>query len=386
MKKIIGSLLAAFILILLVSSVTQAISTCSGNCCTDSLPSGDPAYTDQQLILTCIPDNWNGQLVVYAHGYTPPQESVLLPFDELKLPDGTNLPDVLASYGFAFATTSYHKNGYAIEQAGNDINSLVTHFKSLVTNGPEKVYLIGSSEGGLIVTMLLEKNYNMYDAGLAICSPIAGMPHQIKYAGDFRVIFDYYFPQIFNFGAADVPANAFQSWDSYVNFITNAMAGDPSSTKNLFKVTRAAVDSHDPSSAVNTALSVLFLNIWGADDLVEVAGGQPYDNRHTWYWGSSSDRKLNARVERIGSDKLALDYVRNFYQPTGKLKRPLVTLHTTLDELVPFDHEIIYSGQVFASGLIKNLTVLPIQRYGHCNFTGQEILGAFELMIKRTNK
>jgi hypothetical protein len=58
-------------------------------------------------------------------------------------------------------------------------------------------------------------------------------------------------------------------------------------------------------------------------------------------------------VERMGPDRPALDCVRNFYQPTEELKRPLVTLHTTLDELGPFNYEIIYSVQVFICGLIK---------------------------------
>jgi hypothetical protein len=40
-------------------------------CQEGSLPSHDPQYPADQLIVVCIPPNWNGQLVVYAHGYVP---------------------------------------------------------------------------------------------------------------------------------------------------------------------------------------------------------------------------------------------------------------------------------------------------------------------------
>ena len=42
-------------------------------CREGSLPSHDPQYPSEQLTVVCIPPMWNGQLVVYAHGYVPPQ-------------------------------------------------------------------------------------------------------------------------------------------------------------------------------------------------------------------------------------------------------------------------------------------------------------------------
>src|SRR5215510_5724478 len=84
-------------------------------CQTDAVPTSDPQYP-AQLILICLHrDSWNGQLVVYAHGYEAPQAPLALPLDELTLPDGNGqpvfTPAVLLARGFAFATTSYRKNG-----------------------------------------------------------------------------------------------------------------------------------------------------------------------------------------------------------------------------------------------------------------------------------
>jgi len=358
-------------------------------CQEGSLPSHDPQYPADQLIRICIPpnSNWNGQLVVYAHGYVPAQAPLALPLTELTLPDGTFVPDLVLSQGFAFATSSYHKNGYAVEQARKDLNDLVKHFKTLVPRGSlQKVFITGASEGGEIATMLIERYPDKYAGALALCGPVGGGPFEVQYLSDFRVVFDYFFPNVFSFGATDVPDNAFFNWAAYTQAIAFAMtSSDPGATAQLFNVTGAALDPQDPTSAVATAVGVLFYSIWGTDDLIATAGGMPYDNQSTAYFGSFNDAALNAGVERVQSDGRARAYVGRFYQPTGELQRPLVTLHNTLDPVVPFQHELIYSGLVVGAGNSSFLTVIPIPRYGHCNFNAQEVGGAFALLVQQAS-
>lgn len=354
-------------------------------CQAGSLPGHDPQYPDDQLILICIPPNWNGQLVVYAHGYVPAQAPLALPLAELTLPDGSFMPEVLLAQGFAFATTSYHKNGYAVEQARKDLNALVRHFKTQVPRESlQKVFLIGASEGGEIAAMMIERHPGKYNGALALCGPIGGARFQVKYLGDFRAVFDYFFPDVFSFGAAnDVPSDAFLNWANDTQAIAVAMAADPSATAQLLSVTGAAVDPGDPASAVTTAVGVLFYSVWGTNDLTATAGGIAYDNRSTVYLGSFDDAALNAGVERVQSDGRARAYLRRFYQPSGELERPLVTLHNTLDPVVPFQHEVIYSGLAAEEGSGNFLTVIPVARYGHCNFTVEEISAAFALLVQQ---
>jgi pimeloyl-ACP methyl ester carboxylesterase len=211
-------------------------------CVKDSLPSHDPQYPANQEIVTCIPEPWNGHLVIYAHGYVAPQRPLALPTVELTLLDGTFLPKEALKLGFAFATSSYHKNGYAVKQARKDLNDLLQHFKTLVPpKSLQKVFITGASEGGLIATMLVEKHPGKYDGGLALCGPVGGAPYQINYLGDFRVVFDYFFPDVFPFGTVDVPPDAFEDWETlYVLTIAGAMASPPGATPQLFSVTGAA--------------------------------------------------------------------------------------------------------------------------------------------------
>ncbi len=352
-------------------------------CQPGSLPSHDPQYPADQLIMVCVPPNWNGQLVMYAHGYVPEQAALALPVTELTLTDGTFLPNLVLSQGFAFATTSYHKNGYAVEQARSDLNDLLQYFKKIVPAGSlQKVYLTGASEGGEIVALMIEHFPDKYNGALAACGPIGGGAYQVRYLTDFRVVFDYFFPGVFGFGAKQIPPTAFLNWDAYTQQVGLAIASNPAAAAQLYRVTGAALDPADQStSAVSSAVAILWYSIWGTNDLLATAGGMPYDNQRTQYIGSLDDASLNAGVERISSDGRARAYLDRFYQTTGDLQRPLVTLHTLYDPIVPFQHELIYQQLVAARGRSNYLTTIPVVRYGHCNFTGAEVMQGLGALI-----
>jgi pimeloyl-ACP methyl ester carboxylesterase len=365
-------------------------------CQRGSLLTHDQQFPADQLILVCIPANWNGNVVLYAHGYVPPQAPLALPIAELTL-NGTFVPELLLGQGFAFATSSYHKNGVAIEQARDDLNDLRAYFERLVPpRSLQNVFLIGASEGGLIAVELLERNPNDYDGGLTLCGSIGGSLQQIHYAYDFRVVFDYFFPTVFtfppgqpserHFGAFDVPENAYLLWPTvYEPRIIAALTNEPLSAAQLFRITGAAVDPNDPTSAIDTALAVLSYNIFGTKDTIATTGGIPYDNRFRIYLGSTNDAALNRGVERIKGDHRAELYAFRFYQTTGELHQPLVTLHNTLDPAVPFRHELTYSALAALQRKLRFLSVLPVPTYGHCEFTTEQILGAFALMVQQAN-
>jgi pimeloyl-ACP methyl ester carboxylesterase len=331
-----------------------------------------------QQILVCVPPlGWNGNLVVYAHGYVAPQAPIALPAGELGRFPG--LIPFLLGEGYAFATTSYTKNGYAVEQAGNDLNALVGYFNTQVAPA-NKVFITGASEGGLITTMLVERYPNVYAGGLAMCGPINGMPDQIDYLADFRVVFDAFFPQVFEFSAADVPPGAFLSWESeYLPVIAKVLQLHPNKTQELFAMTGAAYVPGDPLSYLTTTEGVLFYSVWGTNDLIATAGGMPYGNQDTWYEGSHNDVALNARVERVAGSDGARGYVGLYYQTSGMLSRPLVTLHNDLDPVVPSWHEDRYAGRVAPSFLFQRVPVA--QPYGHCAFSPEEILAAFGTLV-----
>ncbi len=68
------------------------------------------------------------------------------------------------------------------------------------------------------------------------------------------------------------------------------------------------------------------------------------------------------------------------YQTTGKIKIPLVTMHTTLDPVIPYWHEILYKSKVLAEDS-SSLTQISVARYGHCAFYSEEMLLAFNRLL-----
>jgi pimeloyl-ACP methyl ester carboxylesterase len=227
--------------------------------CTEStLPSDDPNHPSPQLILTCLPSDFNGTLIVYAHGYVRPQEPLSLP-EEFGNADVQELVQQLVNLGFGVATSSFHKNGYAIQQAEADLNRLVDYVRSIEPD-LETVYSIGASEGGLITAMLIEQHPDIYDGGLALCGPLAGTNFQIKHLADVRVLFDYFYRQVFPFGVLDVPANAHEQWDGPEGFkakIAAAIEDDPGGIAQVFDVAQVTCKAGDPAVAANCAENML---------------------------------------------------------------------------------------------------------------------------------
>jgi hypothetical protein len=127
-----------------------AIANPSGVCDPDvQLPSG--AY-----YRICMPTgSWNGDLVLYAHGYVAFNEPITIPENQLQL-GSTSLPELINALGFAFATTSYRVNGLAVEHSVDDLIDVVNVFSA--THGvPTHTLVTGVSEGGLVTPLAVER-------------------------------------------------------------------------------------------------------------------------------------------------------------------------------------------------------------------------------------
>ncbi len=402
------SLVASLVLVLGVSGAQSQESPPLPDDCNTIVDAGSGQV--EEIKIVCQPEEWNGVLVVYAHGYVAPGQAIQISGDTLQAAQ-ILLPGLLGN-GFAFATTSYRKNGYAIEQAENDINALVENYPGGI---PETVLLVGASEGALIITGLIEKYKGRYDGGLALCGPLAGTNYTVQYFGDFRVIFDYLFPvhpldslPIF-FTDADNPiaskigiippdkGDQFweANWLSGINYegrIKETILYDLNNnngdlTQQLFDIVRVAMpDSDNPDYAelvAETVSGILSYTIRGFNDLGETAGGDPYGNKRKWYWGSKNDWLLNFQVERVAPDRSARSYLKKYYTPTGKPSAPLVLAHTIGDGTVPFRNQVIYGLKALFGGFADQVQTISVDRFGHCTFEPQEALGAFGLLLSK---
>jgi hypothetical protein len=356
-----------------------AEAACKSSCRPDGAQSSGAIYR------ICMPEPscYNGDLVIYAHGYVDAYKPVGIPEGQLTLPDGTSIPSLINSIGYGFATTSYSRNGLAVVEGVRDVRNLVDVYTKDV-GAPKRVFMVGPSEGGLVTAKAVEAYPTVFTGGLAACGPIGNFRAQIDYIGDFRVLFDYFFPGVIPGKATQVPQSVIDNWDAiYVPRIKAAVAAKPAAAVELLRVGKVPI-WFNPANIEDAILSVAWYTVFATNDAAQQLRGQPFDNIGKWYMGSSNDLRLNLLVERYAAAPQALATIQNFYETTGLLGIPLVTMHTTGDQVVPYWHEPLYRTKVQSTGSAGKHINIPVLRYGHCNFKAAEVLFGFALLVLQT--
>ena len=389
-----GKVLIILVLVLTIAPVLPASAQTSIACDYFGLHANGAKYC-----ITLPPEGyWNGDLIIFAHGYVSVTQPLEIPWDQLILPDGTPMPDLVNSLGYAFATTSYSENGLAVVRGVVDILDLVEVFDDIVDH-PKRVYLVGASEGGLVTTLAVEQHPGPFAGGMAMCGPVGGFRVQVNYWGDFRVVFDYFFPGLLPPSPINIPTEVMEDWESvYAPRILAALSNPANKTnlEDLLKVTQAPFDPIDPNTIPQTVLGILWYNVFATNDGIEKLRGQPFGNvtiertklgtviATKWYFGSSNDGLLNQGVQRFIADQAALNKMDKKYETSGALKKPLVTLHNTRDPIVPYEQSLKYGAKVDEYGKGGAYNHIPADRYGHCNFELEEILAGFNWLVLQT--
>jgi pimeloyl-ACP methyl ester carboxylesterase len=353
----------------------------------ESLCDPDGVQSSGSIYRICMPpaDQYNGILVIWAHGFQDAGTPVSIPEDQLCL--GTFcIPEVINGLGFGFATNSYSKTGTAIVQGKNDIVDLVSIYAAQ-KGQPQKVFLVGASEGGIITALALEQRPDIFAGGIAACGPVGNFPAQINYFGDARATFNVFFPGLIPGDPFDPDPALVAVWSDYYDFIVKPIVMAPQNRALLDQWVRVARLPYDANNylftveqSVKDALRYSVVNLL---DAVATIGGFPFGNVSRVYTGSSNDTILNLLVPRRAVSPAALAVMNSpAYSTSGVLQRPLVTLHTLRDQQVPYWHEQLYALKTLASGsyLSRHLNI-PIDRFEHCNFTTDEVLGSFAIML-----
>jgi len=341
------------------------------------------------LYLICVPPGFDpstGSLVVYAHGSVPPQQPLALPNDELA---GVPLAEIATlQLGFAYATTSYRENGLIVTDAEKDLQRLVAKFRELYGPIGGQTYAAGASEGGLIVTLATERHPQLFDGTIAFCAPIGDFQRQLNYFDDFRLAFDFYFPSSITGidlgNPIDIPESVIAAFNTtaFRTAIATAVLNPANWSRTNALLAAAGIPlslpGSDPNLVVEFILRLLAYNILFTNDAQQVLGGQPYDNVAATNYPRVID---GLTVPSFSADQPALSHLNAFYQTSGKLKSPLVTLYNQFDPIVPSWNETVYAQKVAAAGASNFL--IPLQsenEFGHCNFTPDDVLNAFRTL------
>jgi len=354
----------------------------------------DAKLSSGALFRVCVdPGKWNRDLVVFIPGYHDPASALELPNDFSDTP----VSILFSGLGYGFATTSFRGTGLIEPDTwiGGDLLELVATAKTLLANTTGRttrfVYQTGGSQGGLGTVQAVEQYPNTFSGGLAGCGPIGDYRKQIAYVADFRLVFDHFFAPVipgWPLWTQQLPGDPgyidVNAWGTAEQSIGTAL-DDPSNAariRQVLDVTHAPTDAGDPATIKGTTLGILWYSFRGTNDVIAKSGGMPFGNQDRTYGGSLDDAALNAGVKRF---QFTADEARVAkLQTSARLRRPLVTMHTTGDPIVPVWHQSLYRRRLSFLGRLLH-TPFTIQRYGHCNFTDAELLAGFAVLVLKVS-
>jgi dienelactone hydrolase len=321
-----------------------------------------------------IPDEWNGELALYAHGFV---SNAGAQGSALRV-GNSPIREHLIKSGYAWAASSYRCNGYVPGQGLLDTMALTDLFTKF--NGgraPQRVYLTGTSMGGHVTLLGMHEFPTTFAGGLAMCP-----------AG----------PELFDFfaataGAAEVITGVqahLETMQADVAKMNELLGKPPDYTekgRQLASVEIQISGGPRPFAMEGLAAGGRFA---GNISPAALAGSQTPSNRAvmTTQIKYSIDESLGLTADALNKSarRKALDAeIRNPMGPydelapfDGKLERPTLTMHGTGDLFVPIFLEQSLKRAVVAAGKEPLLTQRVYRIAGHCGFSQAEMIKAFD--------
>jgi pimeloyl-ACP methyl ester carboxylesterase len=327
-----------------------------------------------------VPENWNGSLLVYAHGYVAPEDPVALPAE------ADVFAGLLVPQGVALAYSSFSENGWDIKDGAQRTHQLLGLFTSKF-GPPSRVYIGGASMGGLIAIKLTETFPAVYRGALAACAVAGGTRRQFDYYANVRAIFDVLYPGVLPGNATYLPAGT-DITTGIVQPAVAAMTGNPAPALTLAAIDQTPVPFATGAELIQSIATALESNAGSLSDEL-LANGRPYfDNASTVYTSASLPptvmQAINAAVGRFDASPSALESMDHNYAPSGDLQIPMLMLSDQRDPVVPGFNQSSYLAAVTGRGDADLLVQRQVPAYGHCAFTPGEIGTAFSDLVAWT--
>jgi pimeloyl-ACP methyl ester carboxylesterase len=327
-----------------------------------------------------VPENWNGGLVVYAHGFIDAAEPIALPVkDEIE-----PLSDLLVSNGWAVAYSSYSQNGFAVREGVLATLSMNHQFIQRFGQ-PERTFLIGHSLGGAVCVQLAEFHPQHYDGVLTVAGMIGGSQAEIDYMANVRILWEFFYPGVLPGAIDEVPDNVDLVNDIVIPVAT-AITIDPASAGAIALIDQTPVPWDTVNGAELVQSYATALGFWyrGYHDVIARTGKKGfYDNSEITYTSAYLPAPImdgiNAAAPRFEGSNQAANYLWRHYEPSGRLAIPHLALHNSRDPVTPVFHQVFYAEAVAESGDSNRLVQRISDRYGHTEaFSADEVFGAFE--------
>ncbi len=308
-----------------------------------------------------IPADWNGGLVIYAHGYEEIGEEVEGYSREID-----DFMEIFTSHGFAYAASAYKRQGLIIKDGIEDSEALRSYFE-LRYGKPDICIITGHSMGGIISLAVIEKYPAEYDGALPLCGWLSPVYSLLKNGLDMLATYDYLFGK--NDGEIVIGSDYFDA---------ESIQGNLSRKPDL-----TVLFAEHFSVRMDDIADVIAFNQLVFKESTTWLGGLPAGNIQTIYDGfGSDDSALNREILRYAADPGAKEYYIKYYTPTGILSDPVLALHTIYDEILPVYNYQYYEQLTEIRRTGDYYVQLYVVRDGHCEFTTGDVADAFDQLLQ----
>lgn len=346
-------------------------------------------------LTAAMPKNWNGNLVVFAHGgpaIVPPTAA----YSQTDLAKYS----IAVKLGYAWIATTYRREGYGVRMAAEDLEHARKFFVERISK-PRRTILHGASWGGLVGAKLVEtyaKNSDgsvHFDGAFFNSGFLAGAPVGYEFRADLRAIYQYYCK---NLPRPDEPQ--YPLW-----------RGIPAQTKMALNDIAALVDEctglAKPANARSELQKQNLANIIGVmkfpesllvrhmqaatlllREIVErtTDGRSAFSNMGARYRGSANDEELNRGVARFAADPAALAALKADGEPTGVLPVPVLSIHSINDPQVAVEVQSAYRDVVNAGGAGDRLVQAFTDEPAHTGQSAPELAASIDALIQWIDK
>lgn len=336
-----------------------------------------------------VPENWNGNLVIYAHGFRGETTNLWV--------DPAPQFGFLVEQGYAWAASSYRRNSYDPGIGVEDTKNLTTMMQDMLSERGRlgNTYLVGLSMGGHITAAAIEEYPSIYQGAMPMCGVV----------GDVE-LFDYFLD--YNVGAAAIagidPTFAWpdSNWSATtakdIRTVFSAdpdgawaggraqLQGAPSPLTEQGEAFKSFVEVGSGGERVtfdlgwiywhalaDTTGNFLFNTAVGDGTVANRPGivAQNSDMSYQDEYGFDiDDQVVRQTAAEWNRDPMDRDIPAVIVE--GKPEIPVLSVHTTGDLFVPIEMQQVYAREVARNERSHLLVQRAIRDVGHCTFTPEE--------------
>ena len=305
----------------------------------------------------------------------------------------------LLAAGYALAGSAYRENGWAVDEGIRDTRNLALLFRLTVAH-PSRTILWSVSLGSIIGLESMERLESLiYDGALCMCAPAAGSTRIWDAGLALYLAYDVVFGTPATWGTVAQVRNDID----FETEVLPKLIPEVSNPANFPKFEFVRLVAGNPGRGITPPPPPNFFPGWVFTDLAFLtefraelqrrAGGPFVQNLDQSYSLTAAEKaylnglgvpsfvidgwlaQMNLRTN-IAAPPAPRNYVERFATFRGKIKDPVLTMHTIVDPLVTVSNESAYAETVAAAHRSSKLFQTYTTGNGHCAFTGPQLLTA----------